>query len=222
MKSAEREQARQLRAQGWSIKHIARELGVSPSSVSVWVRDVQFTEAQRQELLGRNPRMDFYDRVIAEGRERRRGYQDSGREKARAKDPLHLAGCMLYWAEGAKSRNYLRLTNSDPHMIVFFLGFLRQCYNVPTDKTTITINCFTDSGISLEEIEQYWLEMLGLPRSCLRKSTVNQYSKYSTKKRAGKLKYGVCALKVHSTAIVQEVYGAIQEYAGFRNEGWLD
>lgn len=40
-KDAEREEARRLRAElGWSIAHIARELGVAKSSVSVWVRDL--------------------------------------------------------------------------------------------------------------------------------------------------------------------------------------
>lgn len=39
-KARERSTARQLRADGWSLRRIARALGVSLSSVSVWVRDV--------------------------------------------------------------------------------------------------------------------------------------------------------------------------------------
>jgi ferredoxin len=40
-KDAEREEARRLRSElGWSVRRIARELGVAQSSVSVWVRDV--------------------------------------------------------------------------------------------------------------------------------------------------------------------------------------
>ncbi len=56
---------------------------------------------------------------------------------------------------------------------------------------------------------------------CLTKSTVNVYSKYSQKKRTNKLPYGTCRLSVHSTAIVQHIYGAIQEYAGFDRPEWL-
>jgi hypothetical protein len=37
-KSEERQQAKRLRAEGWSLARIARELGVAKSSVSVWVR----------------------------------------------------------------------------------------------------------------------------------------------------------------------------------------
>jgi hypothetical protein len=40
-KDAERREARRLRAElGWSVRRIARELGVAQSSVSVWVRNV--------------------------------------------------------------------------------------------------------------------------------------------------------------------------------------
>jgi hypothetical protein len=34
--------------------------------------------------------------------------------------------------------------------------------------------------------------------------------------------YGVCALELHSTRVVQHIYGAIQEYAGFDKPAWLD
>lgn len=46
-----REQARQLRAQGISIIQIAKQLGVSKGSVSVWVRDIHLTDEQIQELV---------------------------------------------------------------------------------------------------------------------------------------------------------------------------
>ena len=44
-KTTEQNQARDLRAQGWTIKEIAAELNVSQSSVSTWVRDVEVDEA---------------------------------------------------------------------------------------------------------------------------------------------------------------------------------
>lgn len=51
---------------------------------------------------------------------------------------------------------------------------------------------------------------------------VNVYSKYSQKKRRNKLPYGTCKVVVSRTAIVQHIYGAIQEYAGFDRPEWLD
>jgi hypothetical protein len=34
--------------------------------------------------------------------------------------------------------------------------------------------------------------------------------------------YGTAALCVHSTFLVQSIYGAIQEYGGFERPEWLD
>jgi hypothetical protein len=50
---------------------------------------------------------------------------------------------------------------------------------------------------------------------------VNVYSKHSQKKRRNKLPYGTVRVCVHSTAIVQSIYGAIQEYGGFERPEWL-
>jgi hypothetical protein len=38
---------------------------------------------------------------------------------------------------------------------------------------------------------------------------------------ANKLPYGTCRLAVHDTALVQSIYGAIQEHAGFERPEWL-
>ncbi len=51
----EQERARALRAKSWTLEEIARELGVSRSSVSVWVRDVVFDPKPRQRPVFRNP-----------------------------------------------------------------------------------------------------------------------------------------------------------------------
>ena len=128
---------------------------------------------------------------------------------------------MLFWAEGSRSRNRVEFVNSDPAMIKFFLHFLRSCYAVPDSKVAVTCNLFADHEARQREIEDFWLGVLGLPRTRLRKSTVNRYSKYSQKKRRNKLPYGTCRITVGDTALVQDLYGAIQEYAGFEREDWL-
>ena len=46
-KFVERDQARRLCARSWTLQEIADELGVSKSSVSVWVRDVEFVARPR-------------------------------------------------------------------------------------------------------------------------------------------------------------------------------
>jgi hypothetical protein len=129
---------------------------------------------------------------------------------------------MLYWAEGAKARNTAQLSNSDPELVSFFADFLRNEFDVRDDRFRLSCNLFADHLERQQQIEDYWLSRLKLPRACLRKSVVNVYSKYSQKKRTNKLPYGTCRLTVHSTEIAQTIYGSIQEYGGFERPEWLD
>ena len=141
---------------------------------------------------------------------------------ARERGASYAAGCMLYWAEGAKQRNSLKVTNSDPELLAFFADFLRRELDVPSERMRLSCNLFADHLDRQQQIEDYWLDRLGLDRSCLRKSVVNVYSRSSKRTRIGKLPYGTSALVVNSTRIVQTIYGSIQEYGGFDRPEWLD
>ena len=77
--------------------------------------------------------------------------------------------------------------------------------------------------MDIDEVEFFWMELLGLSRRSARKHVVNHFPTSSSGKRTRKLPYGVCSLKVkRSTRIVQHIYGAIQEYSGIEQPGWLD
>ena len=106
-------------------------------------------------------------------------------------------------------------------MVAFFVHFLQQCYSVQKHEIAVYVNCFDDQE-AVDVIEDFWLNKLGLPRTQIRKTTLNYFSSYSQKKRAGNLKYGTCRVVVHRTEIVQNIYGAVQEYVGFQCEKWLD
>ncbi|HLG07559.1 MAG TPA: helix-turn-helix domain-containing protein [Gaiellaceae bacterium] len=221
MKTSAQRQARILRsAEGRSVKEIAKLVGISQSSASVWVRDIELTDEQREALIERARLLRNRSRS-AHFRERRLVFQEEGRALARLNDPRHATGCMLYWAEGSKSRNAVQFVNSDPAMARYFVQFLRTQFLVPDEAFRLDCNLFADHIERQREIEQFWLNTLALPVSCLRKSTVNVYSKYSQKKRKNRLPYGTVRVCVHSTRVVQSIYGAIQEYGGFERPEWL-
>jgi len=227
MKTEQRELARTIRRlEGAAIKEIARRVGVAPSSVSVWVRDIELTPSQEQELLRRNP---AYNRQLsgtavqaANRRAERIAYQEGGQELARQGDSAHVAGCMLYWAEGEKDRNALRFYNSDPEMVRFFVSFLKTYFDLRDEEIRITCNLFADHVQRQREIEQFWLEVAQLPECSLGKSYVNVYSKHSKKKRINRLPYGTVRVTVCRTRVVQSIFGSIQQYAGFEREAWLE
>jgi len=212
-------------AEGESIKTIARRLAVSPSTVSRWVRDIDLLPSQEAALAARDPstggRRAGHRQQQAFARDQRRRWQDEGRARAREGDALHRTGCMLHWAEGSKDRCRVIFCNSDVDMMRLFLRFLRESYGVADQRLTFTTNCFLGNGLSLAQIERFWLDALGLPDSCLRKSTVNRPSSAS-RRRGRVLLHGTARLTLHSTQVAQSIYGAIQEYAGFDRPEWLD
>ena len=217
--------ARRLRrVEGASLKQIAAQLGVSVSTVHGWTRDIELTAAQRARNLAR---VGQRARILVEGRRRqararRLEAQLEGRRRARQGDPLHLAGCMLYWAEGTKNQNRAQLVNSDVEMVRFFCGFLRTCFAVENDDLRVSLNFYTGNGVSPESIERHWLDALDLPPSVLTKHIVDSLPTSSSGRKTNRLPYGVCKLTVRrSVGIIQHIYGAIQEYAGFDEPAWL-
>jgi transcriptional regulator with XRE-family HTH domain len=223
VKTDARQEARRLRALGWSVKEIERHLGVSRSSVSLWVRDVSLGEAEQARLISRIRLGPFVagKRKADRARDVRRTYQEEGRRLARERDDTYAAGCMLYWGEGSKARNRLEICNSDPELVLSFVSFLQRHFAVPPSSMRLALNLFVDHLERQREIEDFWLQTLGLERTALTRTQVNRYSKYSQKKRNGRLPYGTASLRVHSTQIVQTIYGSIQEYGGFDRPEWL-
>jgi hypothetical protein len=226
MKTVERARARELRRGGCSVREIQKIVGVSRSSVSVWIRDIELTDEQHAALRARNP---IYNgqRVGAEvrarlAREKRTAAQETGRQRAREGGLRFAMICMLYWAEGSKMRNGIGFSNSDPALARFFLDEVRAEFRVQNEKIRVACNLFPDHEEQQREIEDFWLQELRLPRECLRKTMLNRYSRWSDKKRKNKLPYGTCKIVVHDTQIVQAIYGGIQELAAFDRPEWLD
>ena len=220
MKNKEKELAIILRKDGWSIIRIASYLEVSKSTVSLWVRNVKLKKEQIDVLMyskEKNRRLG----TAANSKKneiKRLGYQQEGKIAALKEEKDHLIGCMLYWAEGTKNRNTLCFSNSDASMLLLFKRFLDQYF--PNREYTLTINCYLNNGLSKLEIEEYWLKLLRLPKTALRKGTFKTEDKLWRKNRH---KYGVCSLFMkRSTDAVQHIYGAIKQYASIVDERlWL-
>ena len=121
---------------------------------------------------------------------------------------MHLLGCMLHWAEGSRRRNEVVFTNSDPEMLRAFLRFLRGPCLVADERICLSVNCHLNNGLSVEEIEAWWLEQLELPATALRAATVNRPSSASRWRR-NVLVYGTARLVVHSSFLAQSIFGAI-------------
>jgi Putative ATPase subunit of terminase (gpP-like) len=171
-KVEQQNRARDLRAQGWTIKEIEAELGVSRSSVSIWVRDVEVDPAVWAERVGtrRNhgweKRRETFDRrsaaratAVREQAEQRLG-QMTDRD-------LFIAGLALYAGEGSKGRGSVTFPNSDPRMISLFLAFLRRFFSV--DESRLRVRIYLHEGLDIDAATAFWSGVMAIPQSQFRK-----------------------------------------------------
>jgi hypothetical protein len=158
-KLAQRERARRLRATGLPLADIAARLGVSKSSVSLWVRDVAFDPRPRS-TRGRSRAPNALQRrkqaeiahLLDQGRDR------VGRLSERE---FLVAGIALYAGEGSKEDGRLRFSNSDPRMIVFFCSWLRRFFEI--DESRLRVHLYLHQGLDLAATIAYWSALTGIP-----------------------------------------------------------
>src|SRR6185437_3638249 len=113
-----REQARELRTQGQSYNEIAAQLGVSKSSVSLWVRDLPcperfaYVHSERRRAGLRTFNEARSARHVAET-------ETAAAEVGELTDrEVLIAGAIAYWCEGAKNkpnRKHQKLTYNHRH-----------------------------------------------------------------------------------------------------------
>jgi Homeodomain-like domain-containing protein len=160
-KLAERRQARQLRRSGLPLAEIATRLGVSKSSVSLWVRDVEFDALPRPPRGRRRDPNALQRRRQAEiDRLREEGWTRIGRLSERE---FLVAGVAMYAGEGSKRDGSVLFANSDPRMIAFFCLWLRHFFQV--DESRLRLRLYLHQGLDLAAAKAFWSALTGIPES---------------------------------------------------------
>jgi hypothetical protein len=157
-KVKEQEKARALRAQNHTLADIARILGVSKSSVSLWVRDVPFTPTVRLRGPHRRPH-PAHEAKLRQIEELNR----AGRERLGilSDEALFAAGVALYAGEGSKTDGEVRFSNSDPKMVRLFCMWFRRFFNV--DEKRIRGRLYLHEGLDLTAAVEFWSALANIP-----------------------------------------------------------
>ena len=132
-----------LRRVGTSVKDIARELGVSRGSVSVWIRDVVLTPLQNKKLNEQRINAGHKGRMLGAQMNKRKKQERialAEREASNAikklpKNDLFLIGLGLYWGEGVKaSQSSTAVINSDPRIIKLMIRWFIECWGLGKER----------------------------------------------------------------------------------------
>lgn len=216
-KQDKKEQAVNQRQGGESIKVIASNLGVAVSSVSRWVKNITLTDEQIAKLEERRSSKCSYEAQMAGARANiekwnsvRKEWRQAGVELVKRERSFRDA-CLIYWAEGVKSKNNMRIVNSDWRMLGLFVRTMKRLCGV--SRIHLDILFYENSECKTwEEAVEFWKSKFDLEIVSIHRR-VNDKRDDSGKNK-NKLPYGVCEVGFYKSAnMVQAIYGGIDSIA---------
>jgi hypothetical protein len=204
-----RTKARVLRLQGLDYEGIVARLGVSKSSVSLWVRDLPRPPRVAPDECARrtSERMRRYWTAERQVRAARRAAASA----AAAADiggltdrEILIAGAVAYWCEGAKNKPHRRadrvtFANSDPELISFFLLFL-DVADIPRSDLAFKLQIHESADVA--SAERFWLALTGARPEQFRKTSLKRHNPETTRKNTSDGYYGCLQVDVKRSCVL--------------------
>lgn len=210
MKKLEKDQARTLRKEGYSMNEITRTLGVAKSSVSLWTGDIELTPRQKQKLSEHGRSVESVERRrlarLTNERAKRRPYFENAVAEIGeiSKKDLFFLGTAFYWGEGAKTnRGTVDFTNSDPRGIQIMMRYFKEICNVPDQK--FRGHVILHPHLDALQAERYWSKISGIPCAQFHKTSM-QHNKASKNKKDS-LPLGTFSIGIYDTVLHLRIMG---------------
>ncbi|MCA1713339.1 MAG: hypothetical protein LC789_17545 [Actinobacteria bacterium] len=211
--------ARELRLSGMTYPQIARQLGVSKSSLSLWLRDMDHPEPSLEGQARRTAAIRASAARTQEQREVERQQtkllvaESLGAITSR---DLVLALAVSYWCEGVKDKPYARREhvqwmNSDPMLARLFLEGVRLL-DVADDRLRLRLNIHesADEAAALD----WWAAELGWPRDQFERTTFKRHNPKTVRKNTGDSYHGCMVIRVlQSKELYQALDGLVRGLA---------
>jgi hypothetical protein len=205
-----REKARALRTQGLSYNEIVAELGVSKSSVSLWVRDIPCP--QRFRYVHNERRVEglrrYHDaRAVERAAETEAAAAEIGDLTDRE---LLIAGAIAYWCEGTKNKPYrvanrVVFMNSDPGLIRFFVRFLEAA---GVDRDDLILRVCIHENADAVAAQRFWVEVTGVSPSQFRSPTLKRHNPKTVRANVGEAYHGCLKVDVRrSSTLYRKIEG---------------
>lgn len=207
-KLKEKQDAIRLRKDGLSYNEILKQVLVSKSTLSLWLRDIGLAKRQKQRLTEKRLaaarrgwekiRAQRSARIVSTiagaGQEAKRLVED--------KDLRWIIGTVVYWAEGTKMKAWrggerVSLTNMDPKMIVFFRKWLKQYCQIK--ESDLLYALYVHEKADINGAKKFWIEQLHILPSRLR-IYFKRHNPSTKRRNIGKTYYGIMNITVRRSA----------------------
>jgi len=201
-----KEKASGLRVRGYSVKEIAKKLGIAQSTSSLWIRNIQLNDVAK-ERLNRRRLLRYYKSALRWQKKRKkdeRHYLDNAlRIVNKIKLNVNHAKvfcALLYWCEGGKGYyESLRFINSDPALAKTFLNLLRKGFSIEEKKFRVLMHLH--SYHNEKKQKKFWSKVTKIPKNQFNKT----FLKSNTKKRIRSNYPGCVAISYHNRKTAREL-----------------
>lgn len=219
-KFAEKRKAIDLRKKGLSYSEIQKLIPVSSSSLSLWLKHVPLTKAQKIHL---NNKSDLARKLGSQSLkstriEKSKNIISNAKSeiKSISKEDLMLLGITLYWAEGSKQKGSniskgANFSNSDPMMIKIYIKWLMESLRIQKERVYFEIYIHESHQKSIPELKEYWSNVTGFTADYFQKVYYKSNKIHSIRKNRGPDYNGVLRILVHkSTDLNRKITGWIE------------
>jgi transposase-like protein len=213
MKKLEKMKAIELRKIGYSLNEIVSEIGVSKSTISMWVRNVFLSKESKIRLLTKITAGQLSSQESH--RAQRIAKENAAKQRARIilndisfnVNISRLICALLYFCEGRKSPySGISFMNSDPGLMKLFLTTLRTSFSLDETRFRVQVHLhsYHDKNVQLK----FWSKIMNIP--------IVQFIKPYQKKSSGLYKkdgyQGCVNVQYHDVTISRELRMIAQEY----------
>jgi hypothetical protein len=191
------ELGKDLRRQGLSYGEIMELIPVKKSTLATWCREVKLTREQIEAIRKRRAQEPGIPRdTNRKRREEIALIRLIAREQVPEliNDTKWVAGVILYWAEGSKTRNFVNLANTDPRALRLFVQWLRT-YISPSAQFSLQLHLH--EGNDDVAAKRYWRAETGLVDANFHKTFIKAKG---TGHRKNHLLQGICTVKLRRAA----------------------
>lgn len=219
-KDDKRHQARELRTQGWTYKEIAREIHVSMSSLSLWLRDLPKPEtlpgpvsetvtARRVEAIRAAARRRSDLRELERDAAKRAAEEQIGSLTDRE---ILLTGAIAYWCEGEKDKTYRRaekvnFINSDPDLIRCFLRFLDVA---GVERSRLRYRVHVHESADIDGVTRFWEQVVRAGPDVFDRPNIKMHSPRTNRKNTAGGYRGCLQIRVRGS---RDLYRKIDGWA---------
>jgi len=210
MKLEEKQRAIQMRKNGASIKEISKKLKISKGSISVWVRNVELTTQQKEELSKRGLKKDQIERRrntrLHNEEEKRNAIVQIAKNEIKdvSLENLFFVGISLYCGEGSKTRRgIVEFSNSDPNLIQIMVRFFSEICDVKQEKFRGHIHIQKNQNIKRAEL--FWSNISSIPQKQFFKTS--QQKSIASKNKRKTLPNGTFSIYVCDTKLFLKIHG---------------